>query len=98
LKGIPIFNFFSGFDITEPASISEAVADNVNTVNSGNPAAGFFDGSSYISQKSPLYGIPLATAFAESITLPPPTAKIPSTFYSFATIIASRTFDASGFG
>ncbi|MNY70443.1 hypothetical protein D3C86_2085760 [compost metagenome] len=63
--------------ITEPEFISEPVAAIVSTVASGSAsvAAALRVG---ISQKSPSYLAPTAIAFAQSITLPPPTARIRS--------------------
>ena len=50
------------------------------------------------SQKSPLYGTPSAMALAESMTLPPPTARIKSTSSLRHSSIPSCTSPLLGFG
>ncbi|CKH94952.1 Uncharacterised protein [Streptococcus pneumoniae] len=67
--------------MTEPAFISDPVAASVSTVPNGNAslANAFFV---TISHTSPSYLLPAAIAFVQSITLPPPTAKMNSTPFS----------------
>ncbi|MNG22315.1 hypothetical protein D3C84_1067850 [compost metagenome] len=71
----PYFSFVSQFVITELLFISEPVAASVSTEPIGR-ASTAVTLLVIISHTSPSYFTPAAIAFAQSSTLPPPTAKI----------------------
>jgi len=93
----PFFIFNSRLVITAELLISLPAAECVKTHATGIASIGFLFpiAKSHTSQSA---FAPSAVYLHESITLPPPTASIISTFSRFATAIASLTKVILGFG
>jgi|GEM_PF-5894204 len=89
------FFFSPSFVRTAKGSNSDPDAEMVSTVKSGI-AGTFTNLLSYSSHTSPAC-TPAATDFPESMTLPHPTARTPSTSDPLARAIISLTLDSTGF-
>ena len=93
----PSFSLVSRFEITALLSYSLPVAESVSTVKSGS-AFLIFEESTTSSQASSSLTAPAAIALEQSITLPPPTARMKSIFLSLQTRTPARTLSMRGLG
>lgn len=89
---MPPFHFFSSWVMTPPAFISAPVPDAVTTAPTGIPALGNCPLPYSISQMSSSSRACAEITLQQSITLPPPTARMKSTCCSRAMAAPSCTF------
>ena len=93
----PSFWFVLRFVITDPLSISDPVAAIVSIDPSGSASVTFAFPKT-ISQGSASVFVPAAISFEQSITDPPPTARMKSTCSSLAIFIPFSADSILGFG
>ena len=94
---IPRFSLVSSLVSTQELLLSEPEAASVSTVPTGSVVSGFVPVDANC-HGSVLVATPMAMAFAESITEPPPTASTKSMPSRSASAMPLRTSDTFGFG
>ncbi len=94
---IPRFSLVSSLVSTQELLLSEPEAASVSTVPTGRVVSGFVPVDANC-HGSVLVATPMAMAFAESITEPPPTASTKSMPSRSASAMPLRTSDTFGFG
>ena len=89
---MPVLILSSSFVITAPPLHSLPVPETVTIIPSGNGSKSITPGLAQKSaQMSPSYFAPSEIALQQSITLPPPTARIKSALLSLASLTPSST-------